>query len=112
MAAAEFILSCEQGLLAIRTDATEECWDRTELINAYAETAKLGRPEINVVRIEAYQEGTVGWAVDTIIFRRPGKKQISMRHTFILHQERSEWKVIHAHYSYPAPDESTTLAGT
>ena len=109
--AAEYILSCEQGFLAIGTGATEWFWDRADLIRSYGETAKLGRPEINVQRIEAYREGPVGWAVDTVILRRPGLSEISMRHTFVLHQEGSEWKVIHAHYSFPVPDESTAPAG-
>ena len=109
--AAEYILSHEKGFLAIGTDTAEWFCDRADLIRAYGETAKLGRPEINVRRIEAYQEGSVGWAVDMVIFRRPGKSEIPMRHTFVLHREGCEWKVIHAHYSFPIPDESTVSAG-
>lgn len=104
--AAEHILSQEHGFLALVPDATEWFTGRAELIKAYVETAKLGKPEINVKQIEAYQEGSVGWAVDTVMFRRPGKSKIPMRHTFVLHQENGEWKVVHAHYSFSVPRES------
>ena len=110
VASAEYILSHEQGFLAIGTDATEWFLDRAGLIKVYRETAKLGRPEIKVQWIEAYQEGSVGWAVDMVMVRRPGKNEIPMRHSFVLHQEGNEWKVIHAHYSFPVPGESTVSA--
>lgn len=110
VAASEHILSQEQGFLALGTDATEWFWDRTDLIRAYRETAKLGKPEINVKQIEAFQEGTVGWALDTVMLRRPGSSEIPMRHTFVLHQEDDGWKVIHAHYSFPTPDETSVPA--
>lgn len=103
--AAEYFLSQDQSFLAVGTDVTEWYKDRDELIKAYGKAATLGKPEINVKQIEAYREGSVGWVVDTVILKRPGKSEIPMRHTFILHQENSEWKVVHAHYSFPAPDE-------
>jgi ketosteroid isomerase-like protein len=111
VAAAEYILSFEQGFLAIGTDANEWFGAREDLIRAYSETAKLGQPKINVQRIEAYQEGPVGWAVDTVMLSRLGKSEIPMRHTFIFHQEGGEWKVIHAHYSFPMPDEGIAPTG-
>lgn len=107
VAAAEYILSQEKDFLALGTDATNGFWDRTDLICAYRETAKLGKPEINVKQIEAFREGSVGWALDTVMVRRPGMNEIPMRHTFVLHQEDGEWKVIHAHYSFPATDETS-----
>jgi ketosteroid isomerase-like protein len=110
VAAAEHILSREQGFVAIGTDPAEWFGDRADLIRAYGETVTLGPPEINVRRIEAHMEGTVGWAADSVVVKRPGKTKIPMRHTFVLHQEEGEWKVVHAHYSLPVPDESSTAA--
>lgn len=109
IASAEEILSRERGFLAIGTAASEWFTDRADLIRAYAETAKLGRPVIDVPRIEAFCEGQVGWAVDNVMLRRPGKPVIPMRHTFVLHKEGTEWKVVHAHYSISVPDESEAL---
>ncbi len=109
--AAEHILSREQGFLAIGTDASEWFGERASLIQAYTNAAKLGPPEISVQRIEAFQEGPVGWAADTVALRRPGKTEILMRHTFVVHQQKGKWKVIHAHYSFPAPDETTEPTG-
>jgi ketosteroid isomerase-like protein len=105
--AAKHILSREQGFLALGIDATEWFRSRAELIKTYGETARLREPEINVKQIEAYREGSVGWAVDTVMFRRPGMSEITMRHNFILHQENGEWKVVHAHYSFPVHDEGS-----
>lgn len=111
VAAAESILSHQSGFLALGTAASEWFSDRADLVKAYAETARLGPPKIEVRQIEAYREGTVGWAVDTVMLKRPGKSEIPMRHTFVLHQEGGEWKVVHAHYSFPAPDETAPPAG-
>lgn len=105
VAAAEQVLSKEPAFLALGTDTTEWFDVRTDLIEAYKQTEKLGKPVIDVRRLVAYCEGSVGWAVDTVLFTRPGKRQIEMRHTFVLHLENGEWKVIHAHYSFPTPDD-------
>jgi ketosteroid isomerase-like protein len=110
VAAAEDVLSREQGFVAIGTDPAEWFGDRADLIGAYSETAKPGPPEIIVRQIEAYREGTVGLAADTVILKRPGKSKIPMRHTFVLHQEGGEWQVVHAHCSFPVPEESTAPA--
>ncbi len=106
VAAAETMLSGEQGFLAIGTDTEEWMEDRESLIRAYAETARSGPPEIDIRCIEAFQEGSVGWAVDKVVFKRPNGVEKTMRHTFVLHQEGGQWKVIHAHYSFGIPEES------
>ncbi len=108
VAAAKQILSEDPTFLALGTSITEWICGREELIRAYSEVAALGNPEIHIQQLEAYQEGSVGWAVDTVILRRPGKHEIPMRHTFVFHQENGEWKVIHAHYSFPFPVQGSS----
>ena len=62
--------------------------------------ATAGAPEIAVSRMEAYCEGAVGWVADVVVMKRPGGNEVPMRHTFVLHKEDGEWKVVHAHYSF------------
>jgi class 3 adenylate cyclase len=52
--------------------------------------------------IDAWEEGTVGWASvkETIDF---GGKTIEGRASYILHLEHDEWKVVHVHWSFPQP---------
>ncbi len=103
-AAAEGMLSGEQGFLAIGTDETEWIEDRGSILRAYTETANLGPPVINIQHIQAYREGTVAWAADSVVMKRPNDPAKTMRHTFVLHQEGSQWKVVHAHYSFANPE--------
>ncbi len=102
--AAKEMLSVEQGFLAIGTDPEEWMDNRQALIQAYTETAQLGPPEIDVRSIEAYREGSVAWATDVVVMRRPNGLPKIMRHTFVLHQEGGQWKVVHAHYSFGNPE--------
>ncbi len=111
-AAAEDMLSGEQGFVAIGTDPEEWIDDRHALIQAYAAAARLGPPEINVRSIEAYQEGSVAWVVDRVVMKRPNGVPKMMRHTFVLHEEGGQWKVVHAHYSFGIPEESAAAAAS
>ncbi len=110
--AAEDIFSGEQGFLAIGTDAEEWMDDRQALIQAYADTSRLGPPEIDVRSIEAYREGSVAWVADRVVMKRPGGVEKLMRHTFVLHEEGGRWKVVHAHYSFGIPEEGAAAAAS
>jgi class 3 adenylate cyclase len=52
--------------------------------------------------IDAWEEGSVGWASvkETIGW---GGKTIEGRASYILHLEHDEWKVVHVHWSFPQP---------
>jgi class 3 adenylate cyclase/ketosteroid isomerase-like protein len=52
--------------------------------------------------IDAWEEGSVGWASvkETIDW---GGKTIEGRASYILHLEHDEWKVVHVHWSFPQP---------
>ena len=104
VSAATDLLSCDAAFRAIGTDKDEWFAHRAGLITAYGKAAEAGPPQIEVERIDAFSEGPVGWAVDEVLVARPGTQPILMRHTFILRREEGVWKVIHGHYSLPAPD--------
>lgn len=57
------------------------------------------------MEIEAYQEGSVGWAGLRWKSQLPNGASISLRWTQIFHQEGGTWKLIHGHVSVAVPDE-------
>jgi len=94
-------LSEHAGTLIIGTDPAEwwhgqeahAIWRRQieELGDAFA---------VSAVEIEAWEEGTVGWASvrETIVSKG---EQLEARSTYVLHLERGEWKVVQIHWSFP-----------
>jgi hypothetical protein len=52
--------------------------------------------------IDAWEEGSVGWASvkETIAWEG---KTIEGRASYILHLEHDEWKIVHIHWSFPQP---------
>ena len=50
--------------------------------------------------LEAWEEGTVGWASakETI---RGAEETFEARATYVLHLERGEWKIVQLHWSTP-----------
>ena len=87
-------------------DWDEEPIRQSQRFDAYRKVAELGPPEIKLQRIEAFCDGSVGWALDDVVLARPGKQPIHIRHTFVLRHDWEKWRVIHAHYSLPAPDST------
>ncbi len=112
MTSAEAMLTAERAFVAIGTDPEEWIDDRQALMQAYAAAAQLGPPEIDVRRFEAYREGSVAWAMDIVAMKRPNGIEKLMRHTFVLHEEGGQWKVVHAHYSFGIFEESAAAASS
>lgn len=110
VAAANNVLSRDDSFRALGTDHDEWFALRDHLIEAYGRAAALGPPQITLQRLEAFCEGSIGWAEDQVELTRPGRASIIMRHTFVLRKEEGQWKVVHAHYSLPAPDGSSPPA--
>jgi hypothetical protein len=52
--------------------------------------------------IDAWEEGSVGWASVKEAIEWAGKT-IEGRASYILHLEHDEWKVVHVHWSFPQP---------
>ncbi len=53
----------------------------------------------------AYEEGTLGWAVDEPRFGFPDGSGMDCRVTSIFRKEGDAWRVVHAHFSVGVPDE-------
>ena len=92
-------LSEHPGALMIGTDRAE--WWRGEEIHAIwaRQLEEIGSPFVGE-EIEAWEEGTVGWASvkETVTWQ---ERSFESRATYVLHLERGEWKIVQVHWSLP-----------
>ena len=90
------------GILAIGTDA-DEWWHGHERAVWRHQLKETGGFPITWDEIEAWEEGTVGWAGARITFEGP-LESFASRGTWVLHLERGEWKIVQVHWSLPKPN--------
>ena len=91
------------GTLIIGNDPNE-WWHGDEARAIWArQLEELGSFPVTSYEVEAWEEGTVGWACvkETII---SSSGTFDGRCTYVLHLERGEWKVVHAHWSVAKPN--------
>jgi class 3 adenylate cyclase/ketosteroid isomerase-like protein len=96
-------LSEHAGALMIGTDPAE--WWHGEEIRALwgRQLEELDFFPITWDEIEAWEEGTVGWASvkETVTW---AEKSFQSRATYVLHLERGDWKIVQVHWSLPKPN--------
>jgi adenylate cyclase len=99
-------LSDDPGTLMIGTDPAE-WWHGAETRLIWGrQLQEMGPFPVTATEIEAWEEGSVGWAsVKERIDLEGGA--LDSRATYILHLERGEWKVVHVHWSFPRSNEET-----
>ena len=86
------------GALAIGTDA-EEWWRGRETHAVWRrQLEELGGMPVTWDEIEAWEEGTVGWAASRMTMLGP-EESFEGRSTWVLHLERGEWRVVQVHWS-------------
>jgi class 3 adenylate cyclase/ketosteroid isomerase-like protein len=91
-------VSEQPGLLAIGTDA-EEWWRGPEAHAVWRrQLEELGGMPVTWGEIEAWEEGTVGWAASKMTMLGP-EETFAGRATYVLHLERGEWKIVQVHWS-------------
>jgi class 3 adenylate cyclase len=93
-------LSEHPGTVIVGTDP-DEWWvgQETRLIWA-RQIEELGSFPVTVDKIEAWEEGAVGWASVKETINWAGES-LESRATYVLHLERGEWKVVQVHWSLP-----------
>ena len=64
---------------------------------------ELGTFPVTCDEIDAWEEGTVGWASVKETINWAGKS-FDSRATYVLHLERGDWKVVQVHWSLPTPN--------
>ncbi|MEK6719327.1 MAG: adenylate/guanylate cyclase domain-containing protein [Chloroflexota bacterium] len=92
-------ISEHPGLLAIGTDS-DEWWHGQERLVWKRQVEESGGFPITWDEIEAWEEGTVGWAGARMTLHVP-ERTFEARGTFVLRLERGEWKIVQAHWSIP-----------
>jgi class 3 adenylate cyclase len=93
-------LSNEPGTLIIGSDPAE-WWRDTDAHAIWArQLEEIDRFPVTATEIEAWEEGSVGWAgvKETVDWEG---KTFESRATYVLHLERGEWKVVQVHWSFP-----------
>jgi class 3 adenylate cyclase/ketosteroid isomerase-like protein len=96
-------LSDHQGTLIVGSDPAE-WWRGHETRAVWGRQIEEfeGSFLVSADEIDAWEEGSVGWASvkETIDW---GGKTIEGRASYILHLEHGEWKIVHVHWSFPQP---------
>ena len=97
--------SREEGLSAFGTDESEylegpvQVWRYMDIQSE----ALPQRPLSDNPNIDAWAEGSVGWAIVRGTIN--GRVVSPMRCTFVFHLESDEWKLVHGHWSIGVPNE-------
>ena len=91
-------VSQHAGTLAIGTDA-EEWWCGPEAHAVWRrQLEELGGMPVTGDEIDAWEEGTVGWAAMKLTMHGP-EESFEGRSTWVLHLEQGEWKIVQVHWS-------------
>ena len=101
----ERLFSQQSGVLAIGSDPAE-WWVGYAMIDRVFKAQFQGgttKPTI-ASDLHAFAEGTVGWASERRTSQLPNGKEISIRETFVFHQEEGEWKIVQLHVSLGIPN--------
>jgi adenylate cyclase len=85
------------GVLVIGTDA-EEWWHREDEAVWRRQLEESGGLPFEWDEIEAWEEGTVGWAGAKLTLAGP-EESFPLRMTWVLHLEHGEWKFVQLHVS-------------
>jgi class 3 adenylate cyclase len=90
-------MSEHPGVLLVGT-AEEEWWHGQDAPVWEAQLKEMGGLPFAWDEIEAWEEGTVGWAGANMTIAGPDETS-ACRSTLVLHLEQSEWKVVQWHIS-------------
>ncbi len=96
-------VSEHSGMHAIGTDR-DEWWHGQERPVWRRQIEESGGFPITWDEIEAWEEGTVGWASARMVFQGP-EESFEARSTYVFHLERGEWKIVQTHWSLPRANE-------
>lgn len=96
-------LSEHPGIRMIGTDPGE-WWQGSDLRAIWArQIEEIGPFPASATEIDAWEEGSVGWAAVKERIDWEGGA-LESRATYILHLEHGEWKVVLVHWSFPRPN--------
>jgi SnoaL-like domain len=103
-------VSVREGVLSIGSDPKE--WMEGErVVEAFKEAlqdddVRSSPSEDDFVReLDAFVEGTVGWASSRFTWTTEDGSEIPMRWSAVFHLEVGQWKLVQAHASVGVPNE-------
>jgi adenylate cyclase len=99
-------LSTHPGTLMIGTDPAEWWLGRAAHVIWARQIREVGPFPVRATEIDAWEEGTVGWAAVKESIDWEGRT-LESRATYVLHLERDEWKIVQVHWSFPAANTET-----
>jgi ketosteroid isomerase-like protein len=105
----EHLFSHQDGVLALGTDPSE-WWAGYDTITRVfkAQLQEMGgNVKLKVGELDAFVEGTVGWAASSARWQLPKGQEIPIRLTAVFHQEDKEWKIVQNHASIGVPNTET-----
>jgi ketosteroid isomerase-like protein len=99
-------LHLSRDVLVVGT-APDEWFDFDQAVKLFRGTLQElgGRVTVAMGRVEAWQEGTVGWGIANPTITLPDGKSFSPRWTGIFHKEDGQWRAVQIHASIGVSDE-------
>lgn len=70
-----------------------------------------GFPQLGRPIVDAWVEGSVGWSITRIPIEVAGVSH-EQRVTIVFHLELGDWRIVHEHWSFEAPETSERAFGT
>lgn len=101
VASFEELVSASPATVVVGTAPGEIVAERERLRYGF-EAEGLG---MTATGLRAYEEGSVGWALDEPTFTFPDGSAMKTRLTAVLRREDGRWKMVHMHVSVGVPDE-------
>lgn len=95
------VVSTSEAVTVIGSSAREWFQGQAAAKAAYG----LEQIKIEAGKVQAWEEGTAGWAVNQPQFVLPDGTRMRMRMTTVFVRERGGWRLVHIHGSTPVPDE-------
>jgi class 3 adenylate cyclase len=110
----EAMLSLHSGSEHLRLIGSDEEWlDGRDAVvaagSATGESSDWVVTDSEILRIEAFEDGPVGWAAVAQQRTLVGGQTFVLRGTMVLRLESSVWKVIQLHFSLAVPDDEVVF---
>jgi adenylate cyclase len=99
------------GMVWIGTDPNEWLYGEEHRMVTQRQYEESGGFPMTPVQIDAWEEGTCGWASVKVQFEAAGVSY-DARFTCVAHLEQGDWKVVQAHLSLPQSNESIGMTLT
>lgn len=95
------VVSSSEAVCVIGSSAREWFQGQAAARSAFG----LEQVRIDAGRIDAWEEGTAGWAINTPRFFLPDGSVMRLRMSTVFVKEDGDWRLVHLHGSTPVPDE-------